>query len=219
MKNKSFKKIKFWIFDLDNTLYPKSANLFSEIEKKMTTYVMKQLNVDFEKANFLREYYWKNYGTTLSGMMKEHNIDPEPFLYEVHDIPLESLTIDYLLVAEINKLTGTKIVYTNGSKFHANRVLNARGLSKCFQKIYGIEDANFIPKPHESAYKTIIKLANINPDYSIMFEDEPKNLEVPHKMGMQTVLITDDTNSDSRHHSTNNLTYFLSKLNESLNDN
>ena len=219
MKLKSFRDADFWIFDLDNTLYPRTANLFAEIEKKMTTYVMNELNVDFKRANFLRDYYWKNYGTTLSGMMQEHKIDPLPYLYEVHDIPLDSLTVDPLLVKEINELNGEKIVYTNGSKFHANRVLNARGLTDCFHQIYGIEDANYVPKPEEGAYKQIIKLADINPLSAVMFEDEPKNLEVPHKMGMQTVLITDEEIEDSRHHITNNLTNFLLKLNELLNEN
>jgi len=219
MKLKSFRDADFWIFDLDNTLYPKIANLFAEIEKKMTTYVMNELNVDFKRANFLRDYYWKNYGTTLSGMMQEHKIDPIPYLYEVHDIPLDSLTVDPLLVKEINKLNGEKIVYTNGSKFHANRVLNARGLTDCFHQIYGIEDANYVPKPEEGAYKQIIKLADVNPLSAVMFEDEPKNLEVPHKMGMQTVLITDEEIENSRHHITNNLTNFLLKLNELLNEN
>ena len=219
MKLKSFRDADFWIFDLDNTLYPRTANLFAEIEKKMTTYVMNELNVDFKRANFLRDYYWKNYGTTLSGMMQEHKIDPKPYLYEVHDIPLDSLTVDPLLVKEINKLNGEKIVYTNGSKFHANRVLNARGLTDCFHQIYGIEDANYVPKPEEGAYQQIIKLADVNPLSAVMFEDEPKNLEVPHKMGMQTVLITDEEIEDSRHHITNNLTNFLLKLNELLNEN
>ena len=87
MKLKSFRDADFWIFDLDNTLYPRTANLFAEIEKKMTTYVMNELNVDFKRANFLRDYYWKNYGTTLSGMMQEHKIDPLPYLYVVQDFP------------------------------------------------------------------------------------------------------------------------------------
>ena len=219
MKHKSFIDVEFWIFELDNTLYPKSANLFAEIEKKMTTYVMNELNVGFKKANFLRDYYWKNYGTTLSGMMKEHKINPEPYLNEVHNIPLNSLNVDLVLVSEINKLKGKKIVYTNGSKFHANRVLTARGLNNCFQQIFGIEDANYIPKPEEDAYKKILKLGNINPVKAVMFEDEPKNLEVPDKLGMQTVLITDEAVLDARHHITNNLTNFLSNLNISLNGN
>ena len=97
--------------------------------------------------------------------------------------------------------------------------MNARGLTDCFHQIYGIEDANYVPKPEEGAYKQIIKLADVNPLSAVMFEDEPKNLEVPHKMGMQTVLITDVEIVDSRHHITNNLTNFLLKLNELLNEN
>ena len=120
---------------------------------------------------------------------------------------------------EINKLNGEKIVYTNGSKFHANRVLNARGLTDCFHQIYGIEDANYVPKPEEDAYKRIIKLADVNPLNAVMFEDEPKNLEAPHKMGMQTVLVSNGEIVDPRHHITDDLTNFLLKLNNILNEN
>ena len=215
MKRKSFKDVEFWIFDLDNTLYPKSANLFAEIEKKMTAYVMSELNVGYKRANFLRNYYWKTYGTTLSGMMKEHKINPEPYLHEVHNIPLDSLIVDRVLVNEVKKLNGAKIVYTNGSKFHANRVLAARGLTNCFHQIFGIEDADYIPKPEKDAYQKILELGHINAAKAAMFEDEPKNLEVPDELGMQTILITDESVLDARHHITNNLTNFLSNLNNS----
>ena len=94
MTKNSFNNVKYWVFDLDNTLYPKSANLFAEIEVKMTSFVMQQLNVDFKEANFLRNYYWKKYGTTLAGMMREHDIDPQPYLVDVHDISLTSLAIN-----------------------------------------------------------------------------------------------------------------------------
>ena len=114
---------------------------------------MQQLNVDFKEANFLRDYYWKKYGTTLAGMMREHDIDPLPYLIDVHDISLSSLDVDLSLVKTIKNLSGEKIVYTNGSKFHANRVLKARGLTECFHKIFGVEDADYLPKPEKKAYQ------------------------------------------------------------------
>ena len=212
MTKESFNSVKYWIFDLDNTLYPKSANLFAEIEVKMTSFVMQQLNVDFKEANYLRDYYWKKYGTTLAGMMREHDIDPEPYLVDVHDISLKALDVDERLVKAIKNLSGEKIVYTNGSKFHANRVLKARGLTECFHKIYGVEDANYLPKPEIKAYMKIIKLSGINPKYSAMFEDEYKNLNAPHDLGMRTVYLTEKNYTDKKHFITNNLTEFLSYL-------
>ena len=219
MTKNSFNNVKYWVFDLDNTLYPKSANLFAEIEVKMTSFVMQQLNVDFKEANFLRDYYWKKYGTTLAGMMREHDIDPQPYLVDVHDISLTSLDVDPRLVKAIKNLSGEKIVYTNGSKFHANRVLKARGLTECFHKIYGVEDANYLPKPEKKAYQKIIELSGINPQYSAMFEDEYKNLDVPHDLGMRTVYLTEKNYIDERHFITDNLTEFLSKLTNNKNGN
>ena len=212
MTRESFDNVKYWIFDLDNTLYQKTANLFAEIEVKMTSYVMEQLQVDFEEANFLRDYYWKKYGTTLAGMMKEHEIDPEPYLIDVHNISLKALTVDHTLQKAITRLKGQKIVYTNGSKFHARRVLKARGLTNCFNSVFGVEDANYIPKPEKNAYLKIIELAHIIPKYSAMFEDEYKNLEVPHQLGMRTIYISDKNNTEKRHYVTENLTNFLHKL-------
>ena len=43
------KNIKFWIFDLDNTLYPSSTNLFSGIDKLMASFITQNLNVVMKK--------------------------------------------------------------------------------------------------------------------------------------------------------------------------
>jgi putative hydrolase of the HAD superfamily len=219
MTKESFNNVKYWIFDLDNTLYPKSANLFCEIEVKMTSFVMQQLNVGFKEANYLRDYYWKKYGTTLAGLMREHDIDPEPYLVDVHDISLTALDVDIRLVEAIKNLSGEKIVYTNGSKFHATRVLEARGLTEYFNKIYGVENADYLPKPEKKAYQKIIELSGIDPQYSAMFEDEYKNLDVPHDLGMRTIYLTDKKYTDDRHLVTNNLTEFLRKLTNDKNGN
>ena len=127
--------------------------------------------------------------------------------------------MDLKLVKAIKNLSGEKIVYTNGSKFHANRVLKARGLTECFHKIYGVEDADYLPKPEEKAYQKIIELSGIKPQYSVMFEDAYKNLDVPHDLGMRTVYLTEKNYTDERHFVTDNLTEFLSKLTNNKNGN
>ena len=111
-----FYHVDGWIFDLDNTLYPPECALFDLIEVKMTNYVMSALNVDRDRADHLRDHYWQTYGTTLSGMMAEHDVDPMPYLTEVHDIPLDHVPIDLTLRSRIDALPGRKIVYTNGSR-------------------------------------------------------------------------------------------------------
>ena len=208
----NFSHVRHWIFDLDNTLYPPEAALFDQIEVKMTDYVMRELNVDRARADHLRDHYWQTYGTTLSGMMTEHSVDPMPYLTEVHDISLDHMMPDLKLRSHISALPGRKIVYTNGSEFHATRVLETRGLSGIFDAIYGIEHSDFKPKPTAEAFEAIIARDGINSTTSAMFEDDARNLAVPHALGMRTVLVGAPQDHDFIHHQTEDLTDFLSQL-------
>jgi putative hydrolase of the HAD superfamily len=115
MIRQSFSHVRTWVFDLDNTLYPPAARLFDQIEVRMTRFVMNALGVDQERANFLRGHYWRTYGTTLAGLMREHDVDPVPYLLDVHDITFDALLPDPHLAALIANLPGRKIVYTNGT--------------------------------------------------------------------------------------------------------
>ena len=201
-----------WVFDLDNTLYPPECALFDLIEVKMTAFVMQALNVPREKADYLRDHYWQKYGTTLSGMMAEHGVDPMPYLTEVHDIPLDHVPQDLELRAHIRALPGRKIVYTNGSQFHADRVLAARGLSGIFDAVYGIEHSDFHPKPSRAAYDVILRTDGLTATQAAMFEDDPRNLAVPHELGMRTVLVGEADKAPHIHHHTSDLTDFLSHV-------
>ncbi len=211
MKN-AFSHVNHWIFDLDNTLYPPEAALFDQIEVKMTEYVMRELKVDQDRAAYLREHYWQTYGTTLSGMMREHDVDPMPYLTEVHEIDLDHLTQDLQLRSHIQNLPGRKIVYTNGSRFHADRVLEARGLAGIFNAVYGIEHSGFYPKPSRAAYQVIVDTNQIDTSCAAMFEDDPRNLEIPYDMGMKTVLVGAPAPHDYIHHQTEDLTAFLAQI-------
>lgn len=173
---------------------------------------MRELNVDHARANYLRDHYWQKYGTTLSGMMTEHDIDPMPYLTEVHDISLDHMKQDLSLRSHIQNLRGRKIVYTNGSEFHANRVLESRGLGGVFDAIYGIEHSDFKPKPSREAYDVIVARDKINTKSAAMFEDDPRNLEIPHDLGMRTILVGPPEPRDYIHHQTDDLTTFLSEL-------
>ncbi len=180
----------------------------------MTDFVMTALNVSRERADRLRGHYWHTYGTTLAGLMREHDIDPGPYLDEVHDISLDHLDYDHALRAEIEALPGRKIIYTNGPQIHAERVTEARGLSGLFDAVYGIEHANFLPKPETKAFEKIFNLDGLPPEQAAMFEDEHRNLKAPHQMGMKTVLVgpPKDQSHDHIHHQTEDLAAFLSQI-------
>lgn len=213
MVKQSFSHVEHWVFDLDNTLYHPSARLFDQIEAKMITYVMDTLGIDHGAADKLRGDYWRNHGTTLAGLMQEHSIDPEPFLVAVHDISLDHLEPDQMLAGHIKALPGRKIVYTNGSAPYAERVLAARGLSGLFDGIYGVEHADYRPKPERSAFERVFAQAGVETAKAAMFEDDPRNLTAPHAMGMRTVHVaTEVFEGDHIHHHTMDLTKFLGHL-------
>jgi len=213
MPKAAFAHIETWVFDLDNTLYPPEARLFDQIEQRMTDWVASVLNVGEDEANTIRRDYWHRYGTTLAGLMREHDVDPAPYLHEVHEISLDHLTVDATLVAAIDRLPGRRIVYTNGSAPYARRVLSARGLDGLFHAIYGVEHANYLPKPERAAFDRIIARDGFYPASAAMFEDDPRNLAEPHDLGMRTIHVAPTpVNEPHIHHHTDDLAGFLALL-------
>lgn len=208
-----FSHVTTWVFDLDNTLYPPEARLFDEIEVRMTDWVMDALNVDRAEADRLRTHYWKTYGTTLAGLMDEHGVDPAPYLTHVHEISLDSIKADPALAAAINALPGRRIVYTNGNAPYAERVIAAIGLTGLFDAVYGVEHANYRPKPERCAFERVFSRDGTTPTSAAMFEDTARNLEAPHDMGMRCVLVAPTPEiGDHIHHHTDDLADFLSQI-------
>jgi putative hydrolase of the HAD superfamily len=208
-----FSHVRTWVLDLDNTLYPPHMCLFDQIEVRMTAYVMDALGVDRQRADYLRGHYWRTHGTTLAGLMREHDVDPAPYLTDVHDIDFTVLSPDPHLRDAIAALPGRKIVYTNGCAPYAQNVLRARGLEELFDAVYGVEHANFHPKPDAAAFDTVFALDGVNPKVAAMFEDDPRNLKVPKNLGMRTVFVAPDPlQQDHIDHHTNDLATFLSAL-------
>ena len=213
MTKSAFASVRAWVFDLDNTLYPPSARLFDQIEVRMTAFVMQSLGVARAEADRLRRHYWATYGTTLAGLMREHGVDPGPYLHDVHAISLHALAPDPDLRARIASLPGRRIVYTNGCAPYAERVLAARGLSGVFDAVYGVEHAGFRPKPERGAFEAIFAADGIDPARAAMFEDDTRNLAAPHAMGMRTVHVAPAPEPATHiHHHTDDLTGFLARL-------
>lgn len=217
MSRADFVHVETWVFDLDNTLYPTDVRLFDQIERRMTDYVMRTLAVDAAEANRLRRLYWERHGTTLAGLMREHGVDPEPYLAEVHDIDLSAVPRAEALRTAIGRLPGRKIVYTNGSRTHARRVTAALGLDGAFDRLYGFEDAAYVPKPEAAAFAAVFALDGIDPRRGAMFEDDHRNLAVPHSLGMRTVLVgprleTGNAGRPHVHHATDDLVAFLAMV-------
>lgn len=213
MVKQQFSHVAAWVFDLDNTLYPPRYRMFDQIEVKMTAWVMQALGVSAVEADRLRQHYWERYGTTLAGLMREHDIDPAPYLHDVHDIDFSGLPPDPELAAHIRALPGRRIVYTNGCAPYAHRVLDARGLSGLFDAVYGVEHAGFCPKPEHAAFEAVFAADGLNPVVAAMFEDDARNLLVPFAMGMRTVHIAPErAEAPHIHHHAEDLCGFLARL-------
>ena len=209
----AFRHVDAWVFDLDNTLYPPSVRLFDQIDRKMTAYVMRETGSDPARADQLRHQYWQAYGTTLAGLMAHHGTDPEPYLVEVHDIDFSVLAPDPALRAAIARLRGRRIVYTNGSAPYAQRVIAARGLDGLFDAVYGVEHAAYVPKPQPQAFAKVFAADGLDPGRAAMFEDDPRNLKVPHDLGMRTVLVGPQPQVQPHiQHHTDDLAAFLNRL-------
>ena len=186
--------INHWVFDLDNTLYSGDAAFFSQIDKKMTHFISDYLGLEPPDARKIQKQYLAEYGTSLSGLMAVHGMDPAPFLDFVHDVSLDPLTPCPDLPAAIAALPGKKYIFTNGSKKHAENVGTHLGVYDLFDGVFGIEDVDYVPKPQRSPYIKFCDVFDIEPTAAIMFEDSVRNLEVPKFMGMETVLVTSDAN-------------------------
>jgi len=178
-----------WIFDLDNTLYPASCDLFGLIDQRMTDYVSRRAGLDREAAYALQKSYFREHGTTLSGMMAHYGVDPHEFLADVHAIEMDVLAEDRRLVEAIGRLPGRKLVFTNGDAPYARKVLERLGLSESFEAIHDIHACAYQPKPHPASYASLLASLNVDPTRALFAEDMARNLAPAKAIGMATLWV------------------------------
>ncbi|MCC2608301.1 pyrimidine 5'-nucleotidase [Neorhizobium petrolearium] len=184
-----FDRIRDWVFDLDNTLYPHHVNLFAQIDRNMTTYVQELLQLEPEEARVLQKRYYHEHGTTLQGLMLHYGIDPDSFLERAHAIDYSALLPNPELGEAIKALPGRKFIFTNGSVPHAEAAARALGILDHFDDIFDIVAADYVPKPAGATYDKFASLHRVDTRNAAMFEDLPRNLQVPKTLGMRTVLL------------------------------
>jgi putative hydrolase of the HAD superfamily len=208
---RGFAHINTWIFDLDNTLYPASCRLFDQMHVRMSDFIRQEFGVDEAEANRRRRDYYVKYGTTLRGLMLEHDMPPAKFLDYVHNIDYSAVPHLEGLGAALQALPGRKLIFTNGTTDHAHRVLQRLGVGQHFEAVFDIVDSDYIPKPARAPYDKFQTIHSVDVANAAFFEDLPENLQAPHDMGMTTVLITDAEKHDASHvhHTTNNIAEFL----------
>ena len=201
-----------WLFDLDNTLYPLESEFMGLIEVRMTEFVARETGLPRDEAKALQFRYFQEHGTTLAGLMANHGIEPKRFLDEVHDVSMDRLVPDAALRAAIGRLPGRRLIFTNGSLGHAERVLAHLNLADLFDDLFAIETADYLPKPALATFDKITKLHAIRPPEAAFFEDSEKNLAPAARLGMTTVLVGPHaaaSTSEHVHHRTHDLAGFL----------
>jgi putative hydrolase of the HAD superfamily len=185
----AFAGARSWVFDLDNTLYPRHTNLYQQVDTRIRDYVQRLLKLPPEEAHRLQKDYYRRYGTTLRGLIVEHGITPDDFLEYVHDIDHSPVKPDPRLAAAIERLPGRKFILTNGSRAHAEKVAERLGVTGHFEDIFDIVRAELLPKPARETYDRFLALTRVDPKKTVIFEDLARNLVVPHALGMTTVLV------------------------------
>lgn len=226
LENPAFSHIENWVFDLDNTLYPPHCDLFSQVDVRMRDFIAQELSVPLDEARRLQKLYYVEHGTTLNGLMQVHGLKPEGFLDYVHQIDVSHLEPAHDLSAQLARLPGRKVIFTNGTVAHADNVTKRLGIEHHFDGVFDIVTVAYQPKPNRPAYEQFLAASGIDPQRSAMFEDIARNLIVPHEMGMATVWVRpgepgperhqqlshDGAEGEHVHHMTDDLARFLSTL-------
>jgi len=181
--------VETWVFDLDNTLYPAKINLFAQVDRRMTHFIMQRLALPFDKAHSLQKQYYTEYGTTLKGLIHEHGIAPDDYLAFVHDIDLSALTPCQELNRLLTIIPGRKLIFTNGSRDHALNVVRAMRLGDHFEAIFDSADAGYAPKHESHVFERFVTRHAIDPARAIMIDDIAGNLKPAHDLGLKTVWI------------------------------
>jgi putative hydrolase of the HAD superfamily len=209
--------VDHWVFDLDNTLYPASTHIFTQMDRRMKQFIADYLDLPEDEAFVVQKRYFHEYGTSMRGLMIEHGMDPHAFMEYVHDLDHSVIAPAPRLNAALAALDGRKVVFTNGSLKHAEQVLDRLGIPRHFEAIFDIEAGLFIPKPHPETYQAMLGRYALDARASAMVEDSLKNLVPAHAIGMTTVLVRDpshwsfdpDADLGHCHHITDDLTDWL----------
>jgi putative hydrolase of the HAD superfamily len=192
----AFAHVDTWVFDLDDTLYPRSVGVHRQLKQRVVLFIADHMKIDHAAAEAVHLDYYERYGATLHGLVDLHGVKPQAFLSFVHNIDLSVLTRNDGLIAALQALPGRRIVFTNASRAHAAAALDAMGMADLFEAIGSIEDSGFVGKPHLSAFSGFFNTHGIDPQTSAMFDDRAGNLLVPHEQGMKTVLVVEPSVDD-----------------------
>ncbi len=192
------RRITHLIFDLDNTLYPPARGVVDHVDALINDFMIARLGLSPDAARATRVRYREQHGTTLNGLMLHDRVAPDEFLTHVHAIDIDGLLEpDPALRAMLDGLPHTKIVFTNGSATHAERVLARLDVRQCFDAVYSLEDVRYVPKPFPEAFAALLAAVGTLPELCLAIDDRIDNLHTAHGLGMSTMLVGAATPPDA----------------------
>lgn len=183
---------QFILFDLDNTLYPKEAGLMDIIGERIIQFMVQKVNIPADDATLMRRAYYQEYGTTLRGLINEHQVDPIEYLDFVLNVdPRDFFEASPPLSRMLQDISLRKVIFTNAGYAHCHRVLETLGVQHHFERIFDIQALDFLSKPDPRVYKQVLNALNVLGENCIMVEDNSRNLIPAKDLGMTTILIGD----------------------------
>jgi putative hydrolase of the HAD superfamily len=178
------------IFDLDNTLYPPSRGVVDRVDARITQFMVDRLGLAREEASALRARYRDAHGTTLNGLMRHHEVEPDEYLDCVHAIDVHDLlTPDPALATMLAALPYEKVVFTNGSRTHAERVLACLDVRAHFAAVFSLERVAYVPKPERAAFESVLAALGAAAADCVLIDDRADNCATARALGMRTVLV------------------------------
>lgn len=184
-----------WLIDLDNTLHDAVPEIMPRINRDMTGFVMRALELDEARASEVRQRYWRRYGATLLGLVRHHDVDAHRFLRDTHVFPdmAELVARSTHLAAMLRRLPGRRLIVTNAPRHYAHAVLRELGILPMVHGVIPIEEMRFagrwLPKPSRPMLRRILARHRLDPRRCAMVEDSPENLRAAKALGIRTVLV------------------------------
>ena len=185
----SFAEVDLWIFDLDNTLYPRPETMWKQVHERMQGYIIEKLGIDQAAAETMQTEYFQQYGLTMRGLMIHHDVEPDAFNEYVHDVDISEIQPNPALGEAIAALPGRRVIHSNASMGHVENVLGRIGIADAFHDAFDIRTSEYTPKPARVAYDRVLEETGGDPARAAMFEDIAHNLVVPHALGMRCVYV------------------------------
>ena len=170
------------------------------VDIRINRYLEERVGIVAAEVDAVRRRYWAEFGTTLSGLIAHHAIDPDDYLRFIHDIEIDDvLARDEALLAVLSALPGRKAVFTNSSRYHAGRVLERLGVAGAFEAVVALEDLEYVAKPAAGAFERALARVGAQAEISTLIDDNVRNVAAAKKLGLRTVWVGEGSTDGADH--------------------